>query len=190
MATAAAFVPPASTGRNPARSSTDAEVVHRREQRARPARHRSEPGEGDEPVERPAGRVAHPRDRHLPAVARATDRPRTSASRWSTPITRCPSSRKRAAVAAPIPDADPVTQIVPIRYSSPSTPAARSAAILSASYPSSVASTDVGVLARPGCGREIHHVLARDLQRERQLVGHELRRRIPRETMPGTAGRP
>src|SRR4029450_623783 len=43
----------------------------------------------------------------------------TSASRRSTPITRCPSRISRARIAAPIPDADPDTAVTRIAASRP-----------------------------------------------------------------------
>ena len=64
----------------------------------------------DQPVERAVGPLGDPPDRLLTTAGGTEVDPRSSASRRSTPITRWPCSASRAAVAAPMPDAAPVTR--------------------------------------------------------------------------------
>ena len=99
--------------------------------RARPRRSSSatRPAVGRSPV-RPAtpahGTTPSTRSVIAPTAATAASRPDvvarspvTSASCRSTPMTVCPSPRRRVATAAPMPEAEPLTTYVPIRRPGP-----------------------------------------------------------------------
>ena len=88
------------------------EVVDRRRAGCRRGR-----GAGPCPRRSRGRRANRPRGRRrrrwrLGDRRRVTRSATTSVSRWSTPMTRCPSASRRALVAAPIPEAAPVIAIV------------------------------------------------------------------------------